>query len=405
MKKSIQDLREQHAYRAKEMRTFLEANEKEWSQEHSDKWDAMTSELDSIENMIKRHQEMDSRLAEENDFQNAMEHVERVGHGMDDKSKLNAFKAWMQTGEMKAEIRAEMSTNVPSEGGYTVPTYVADRWIDALKAFGGMRQVSTILSTDYGNTIDYPTSDGTSELGEILAQNAQASSQDPSFGMVALDTYKYSSKQVAVPIELLQDAAFNMEAFVDERLIIRLGRITNQHYTVGTGNKEPMGIVTAAGKGKDATAADLTYDDLIDLQHSVDYAYRESSQCAFMMHDLTVAAVRKIKDNYGRPIFVPGYQYEGVGTMANTLLGVPVVTNDNMDPIGPGVKSILFGDFSRYIIRDVRNMQMLRMTDSYFATKGQVGFLILSRHGGNYVDAGGAVKYLAMPSSAPTVKK
>ena len=392
---SIQSLRERHASLAKQAHEFLDQNEKNWTVEHSEKWDAIDAELNDLEQMIKRREAMAQRAVEEGEISNATEHVERVSFGSDDKSRFDSWKNFLKSG-----IQAEMSTNVPSEGGYTVPVYVADRYVDALKAFGGMRRVSTILPTDYGNEINYPTSDGTSEMGEILAENAQASTLDPSFGMVPLNTYKYSSNIVAVPIELLQDAAFNMEAFVDTRLIMRLGRITNKHFTVGTGNKQPMGIVTAAQKGKDATAADLSYDDLIDLQHSVDYAYRESSQCAFMMHDLTVAAVRKIKDNYGRPIFIPGYQYEGTNTMVNTLLGVPVVTNDNMDPIGPGVKSILFGDFSRYIIRDVRNMSMLRMTDSFFSTKGQVGFLIMSRHGGNYVDAGGAVKYLAMPASA-----
>ena len=400
---SIQNLRERHAILAKQANEYLDANESNWNAEHSDKWDAMSNELDSLEQNIKRREAMNVRQVNDDELSNTIENIDRVAHNSNDKPKFDHFKNWLQTGEIKAEIRAEMSTNVPAEGGYTVPTYVADRWIDALKAYGGLREVATILSTGYGNEINYPTSDGTSEMGEILAENAQASELDPSFGMVALNTYKYSSKSVSVPIELLTDAAFNMEAFIDERLITRLGRITNKHFTVGTGNKEPMGIVTAAGQGKLTTASELSYDDLIDIQHSVDYAYRESSACAFMMHDLTVAAIRKIKDNYGRPIFVPGYQYEGVGTMANRLLGTRVVTNDNMDPIGADAKCILFGDFSRYIVRDVREMMMLRMTDSYYARRGQVGFLIMSRHGGNYVDAGGAVKYLQMASS--TVKK
>jgi len=400
---SIQNLRERHAILAKQANEFLDANEANWTAEHSEKWDTMSNELDALEQSIKRREAMNVRQVSDDELSQTIEAVDRVAHKSDDKAKFDHFKNWLQTGEIKAEIRAEMSTNVPAEGGYTVPTYVADRWIDALKAYGGMREVSTILSTGYGNEINYPTSDGTSEEGEILAENAQASELDPSFGMVALNTFKYSSKSVAVPIELLTDAAFNMEAFIDERLITRLGRITNKHFTVGTGNKEPMGIVTAAEQGKITTSSELNYDDLIDIQHSVDYAYRESSACAFMMHDLTVAAVRKIKDQYGRPIFVPGYQYEGVGTMANRLLGTRVVTNDNMAPIGADAKCILFGDFSRYIVRDVREMMMLRMTDSYYARRGQVGFLIMSRHGGNYVDAGGAVKYLQMASS--TVKK
>jgi len=397
---TTQDLREQHAILAKEATEFLNVNEKNWQPEHTEKWDAMEAQLTELENMIKRRDAMARRDVEEAKIENVLQVTERVKHGMDDKSRMAQFENALKTGNIPADLRAEMSTGTGSEGGYTVPIYVADRWIDALKSFGGMRTVSTILPTDYGNTIDYPTSDVTSQKGSILAENAQATALDPNFGVVSIPTYKFSSHTVAVPIELLQDAAFSISAFVDEHLIIRIGRATEEMFTKGTGDKQPMGMVNAAEKGKDAASTELGYDDLIDLQHSVDYAYRESSQCAFMMHDQTVAAVRKIKDNYGRPIFMPGYQMEGENTMVNRLLGVPVVVNNNMDPIGPGTKSILFGDFSRYIIRDVRAMQMLRMTDSFYATRGQVGFLILSRHGGNFVDAGGAVKYLAMPASA-----
>ena len=55
-------------------------------------------------------------------------------------------------------------------------------------------------------------------------------------------------------------------------------------------------------------------------------------------------------------------------------------------------KSLLFGDFSHYVIRDVMAVQLFRMTDSKYTEKGQVGFLAFMRSGGAMVDVGGAVK-------------
>lgn len=56
-------------------------------------------------------------------------------------------------------------------------------------------------------------------------------------------------------------------------------------------------------------------------------------------------------------------------------------------------KSIMFGDFSKYIVRDVSQMLFFRFTDSAYSRKGQVGFLAFMRCGGRFVDVGGAVKY------------
>ena len=56
-------------------------------------------------------------------------------------------------------------------------------------------------------------------------------------------------------------------------------------------------------------------------------------------------------------------------------------------------KSILFGDFSRYMIREVMDLTLFRMADSNFILNGQIGFVAFNRQGGNLVDVGGAVKF------------
>jgi HK97 family phage major capsid protein len=55
-------------------------------------------------------------------------------------------------------------------------------------------------------------------------------------------------------------------------------------------------------------------------------------------------------------------------------------------------KSIAFGDFSFYNIRDVMDVTMFRFEDSAYAKLGQVGFLAWMRSGGNFIDVGGSVK-------------
>ena len=54
--------------------------------------------------------------------------------------------------------------------------------------------------------------------------------------------------------------------------------------------------------------------------------------------------------------------------------------------------SIAFGDFSKYLIREVMDLTLFRMADSGFLLNGQIGFVAFNRQGGNLIDVGGAVK-------------
>ena len=112
-----------------------------------------------------------------------------------------------------------------------------------------------------------------------------------------------------------------------------------------------------------------------------------------MMNDASFKVIKKLKDSTGRPIFIPGYDGLG-GAAPDTILGYPVTINNHMPVMAANAKSILFGDFSFYIIRDVVSAtEMQRYTDSAYAKKGQVGFNLWARSGGNFTDVGGAVKY------------
>lgn len=402
--KSIQELRERRTALATNLHDLLDKNPGDkWNAELQAKYDEAMAEIENIDGEAKRIQAVLNAIAESSEAGQIQGVVERALKNKKEPEHVALFNKLMRFGDKAlnsdewSTLRNTMSVGTSAQGGYTVPTEVATAVADALKAFGGMRSCAEVFRTAAGNDINFPTSDGTSETGELIGENTTATGADPSFGVATLKTYKFSSKIVAVPFELLQDSSIDMEAFIRGRLAQRLGRITNTKFTVGTGTGEPNGVVTAASSGKVGTTgqtATVIFDDLVDLVHSIDPAYRNLGNCKFMMNDASLKVIRKLKDTAGRPIFLPGY--DGLGkAMPDTVLGYPIVINQDIATMAANAKSILFGDFTFYKIRDVMDMQMFRFDDSAYIKLGQIGFLAWMRSGGNFVDVGGAVKYYA----------
>lgn len=398
---SIQQLRERRAAKAVEARKLMDdTKDSKWTNENQSKYDELTGEVVALDQQIDREQKLLDLMADDYDKEDQAKKTH-------DKKKVDAlspegiFNAWARGGEKNftpEQAQAfynTMSTTTGSEGGYTVPTSVAARLIEALKAFGGMRAVAEILSMQSGNPMSFPTTDGTAEEGEILAENASATSADPTFGTIGLPVYKFSSKVVAAPFELIQDSAIDVEAFINRRLAERLGRITNRLYTVGTGTSQPMGIVTASSAGKvgaTGTTTTFGYDDLVDLMEAVDAAYTDAGNGKWMFSQAVRKVLRKMKDTAGRPIWTPGYEYGITAGVPDLLLGADVQINNHMPTPAANAKSIVFGDLSKYVIRDSMQVSLFRFADSAYITKGQIGFLGWMRTGGTLTDTS-AVKH------------
>lgn len=305
------------------------------------------------------------------------------------------------TNAQRSILRNTMSTTAGSQGGYLAPTTVAMSITDALSQYSSVRRVSTVMVTSAGEDSGFPSSDGRSEIGEQLAQNAASSLADVSFSSTPLSTFKYGSKVITVPIELVQDSSINLVAFLESRIAARMGRITNAKFTTGAGTTEPLGVVTAATVGKAGAAgqiATMISDDLVDLITSVDPAYRESLKCGWMMRDTTLAFIAKMKDSAGAPLNLVKYGSRAAG-IPTTLLGYPVETNPDMPAMGASVKSILFGDFSTVVVRDVAGVTVYRIDDSAFVNKGQIGFLGVARSGAASTSTGAAIRAYQHPAS------
>jgi HK97 family phage major capsid protein len=108
------------------------------------------------------------------------------------------------------------------------------------------------------------------------------------------------------------------------------------------------------------------------------------------MHDSSVKAVRKLKDTTGQYLWGAGIN---ATNQQDSLLGYPLYSDPDMPVMAANAKSVLFGNFQYYWIRDVDGVAIQRLNELY-AANGQVGFRAYHRTDGKLLNTA-AVKYLA----------
>lgn len=260
------------------------------------------------------------------------------------------------------EIRAQ-SKGTNSAGGFTVPQGFLAEVSKTLQQIAPVRTVARVISTTSGETLRIPTNSDVSNLGEIVSENTANNEQDLTFSEVQLGAFKYSSKMVRVSNELLADSGVNLSSYLAQQLGERIARAQEAHFLTGTGSGQPQGIITAASTTSAGSATAIGVDDLLNLVRDVDAAWlNNSGSVAWMMHPTIWSAIRKLKDSTGTPLI--GSLAEGADPK---LLGFPVILTNTMDSsIASTKKTVLFGAFRHYAIRDVSGIIVARSADRYF---------------------------------------
>lgn len=303
-------------------------------------------------------------------------------------------RALLKSGLIKLDKEERMQTaGTTTAGGYTVPTELAGFIDKAMKDWGPMydEDICTVITTSSGNPIKIPTIDDTGKSAGLHTEGSALTddgSEDVTFGQKSLDAYIADTEWVKWSFELSQDSYFAIETLLGSLLGERLGRKANAWLTVGTGASQPQGIVTAASNGKTAASATaIASDELIDLQHSVNAAYRRSPKCRWMFADTTLQAIRKLKDGQGNYLFQMGDIRVGA---PDTLLGKPFSINDDVPAIATGNRSIVFGDFSRFYVRRVGSPLIGVVREKFWPDLGIAGLIRLDGE----IGQSGAIKVL-----------
>ncbi|HAT3646791.1 MULTISPECIES: phage major capsid protein [Raoultella] len=377
---------------AKDMRALHDKiGDTPWTDEQRTQWNAAKSELDALDERIAREEELrrqDQNYIDENEPEQRQQQSQNQGtpEAQAESRRALAFDKYLRQGfsELSAEERQAVKEHraqgvSPDEkGGYTVPTQMLNKIVDAMKAYGGIASVAQILSTSNGQDITWSTSDGTSEEGELLAENSAASEGDVTFGTAVLGAKKLSSKIIRVSNELLQDSGVDIEAYLAGRIAQRIGRGEAKYLIQGTGAgtpTQPNGLAASVtGTVNTASASAFTWKEMNALRHAVDPAYRTAPQIRWAFNDKTLQVVEEMEDNQGRPLWLPSI----IGGAPATVLNVPYVVDQGIADLGAGNKFIYFGDFNRFIVRRVTYMTLKRLVERY-AEYDQTAFLAFHR--------------------------
>jgi HK97 family phage major capsid protein len=282
-------------------------------------------------------------------------------------------------------------TSTTTLGGFLVPEEFSNELEKYQLQFGGMLDAARVIMTGSGADLPWPTVNDTATTGAIITEGTADTVSDLTFASKTLSAYTYTSKVIKVSWELMQDSFFNLENLIAEIAGERLGRALNAHFTTGTGSSQPNGVVTASTLGKTAASATaITRDELVDLLHSVDPAYRMSPNARWMFNDSTLSAIKKLSFGSAddRPLWQPGIQ---VGE-PDRLEGFAYTINQDMASIATGNKTILFGDFSKYVIRMVNGIELVVLRERY-ADERVNGFFAYQRADGELINTA-AVKHL-----------
>ena len=362
-----------------------------WTDEQRTEWNKMKTELDGVDAVIAREEElrsMDEKFVKE---QEAAEAEKRAKHDGEktktvDEIRAQAFNVFLRNGlgelsqeerQALAEMRAQ-GVGVNDKGGYTVPKEMQARIVEQMKAYGGIAQVAQILTTSDGRTIEWITADGTTEEGELIGENTAATEADTSFGIASLGAKKLSSKIIRVSNELLQDSAINIESYLADRIAQRIGRAEAKYLIQGTGAgtpAQPKGLAASVtGTTAAKVAGKVDWLDINALLHSVDPAYRNVGNSRLAFNDNTLKLLKEMVDGQNRPLWLP----DVAGVAPSTILGKQYVIDQGIADIAKDAKFLYFGDFNRFVVRRVAYMTLRRLTERY-AEYDQVAFLAFHR--------------------------
>lgn len=342
--------------------------------------DAEITEIEGLEAALEAWDRSDAARARIAALGRPAPGIGPVGAPAHEDGLERAFVAYLRTGQPNADIsglRAEQSEGVSTAGGYTVPPGFLQRIVEAQLSYGGLAPQVETITTDSGQPLEWPTLDDTANSGAIVAENAApASGADLAFGTAQLGAYKYvaagaDGEPLRVPVELIQDSAFDIAGLVARKLGERIARTQAPHWVTGTGVGQPKGLLASSlTSDRDLDTADTPdYEDLVDLTDLLDEAYDPGA--VWLMRRNTWSQLRLIVDTNGRPIIQSAM--EGIsGRPARTLLGKPVVIDEAVPLLSSAGDTycMAYGDLRQaYVIRRVRALTVL--VDPY--TRGKYG--------------------------------
>ncbi|MEV5080326.1 phage major capsid protein [Streptomyces sp. NPDC056159] len=275
------------------------------------------------------------------------------------------------------DLRTAQSKNAANAGNTYGTTFVA-QVIEAMRERSDFFSKARTLTTGSGESLEYPVKNGRPTASQVDENTAYGKS-DGSWTKTNIGAYKYGVIVEATQ-EIVDDSQLDILGILAQDAGESVADKVMADLLTGDGSGKPFGWITrSTGAVNAADLSKVTTDDLIDLQHSILKPYRRNA--AFMTSDSAIRNFRKLKDANGNYIWQPSVQ-AGAPDM---ILGTAVMTDPNVKTSGAGAKVLVYGDPSKYLIRQVKSLRVVR-SDEYGYDRDVVAFKVTWRGSGDLFD-------------------
>ncbi len=392
----------------KQVAEELGAKFDEFKQKNDKRVEALEAEKGKL---VEQVETLNEKLGQLDDMKSALE-KELAGmkrpDGTGTKAASEHKAAFMQfvrkgidtgLGELQAKA---LQIGVDADGGYAVPEELDRNIIELLRDESPMRQVCNQI---FVGTPDYKrlANLGGAGSGWVGETAPRPETSTPTLAQISAVMGELYANPQATQTSL-DDMFFDVEGWLNSEVGREFSEKEGAAFLLGDGVNKPKGLLAypfavAGDKTRpygtlqrlvSGNAGALSGDNLIDLVQAVKAGYRRAG--TWMMNNLTVAYVRKLKDSEGNYLWRPGLE---VG-QPSSLLGYGITENEDMPDIAADANALAFGDFKRaYTIVDRIGTRVLR--DPY-TNKPYVGFYTTKRVGGMLVDSQ-AVKVLTLSAA------
>ncbi len=342
------------------------------SAEDRQQWDRLQDEIDKLGDRIDR--ELRLKRLDQVMSQPLIGPQSTVATGDNAPTEERAFRPFLK-GKLTPEVRAALQEGTDSEGGYLVPTLMANQLETGLKTASIFRAVGAQVKPISSLRMNVPRLSNTG-AAVLTGEEAAFNEAEPTLEQVAVVVYKYTRLAKASQ-EVMADSKFDIwNDLLLPDFQQAFAKAENAAFISGTGSGQPEGVLTGGTVAvTTASGSAITADEVIDLVYSLDYRLERNAR--IMAAKSVFKAIRKLKDSQGQYLWQPG-----LGGQPDTLLGYPIVKNDDMPAIALNAKVMVIGDFSYYWIFDRNDLAVQRLVELY-ATSGQVGFIGYKRFDGH----------------------
>jgi HK97 family phage major capsid protein len=322
-----------------------------------------------------------------------------TGKKLDAEAYENFKKAqneYWRLGEKKLGGETLNVLSVAADGdGYLVSPDISGRMIKKVYESSPLRELAAVQNTSKPSVEGIYDNDEVTVgwVGEDDSTARDAETDTADLGGWELKVHEMYAQPHATQ-NMLDDADFDVEAWLGDKVGAKLGRTEATAFVSGNGVKKPRGILsytnvanasfTWGNIGFVVTGAATTFassnpaDVLFDAEDALKQAYREGA--AWLMARSTATKIRKFKDGQGNYLWQPSIQ---VGQPA-TLLGYRLALGEDMPATGSNAFPIAFGNFKEaYQIVDRQGIRVLR---DPFTKKGRVKFYTTKRVGGGVIN-------------------